>query len=62
MRIILTKATKILGHIMPVGTILTVTHQKAEELKAVSKEFTEELPQYVLSRKKRKIDLSQLKT
>jgi hypothetical protein len=56
MRIILTKATRILGKMKPVNTVLVVTHEKAEELKQVSKEYTGEFP----PRKKHKMDLSQL--
>lgn len=58
MRIILTKATKILGKIKPVNTVLVVTPEKAKELFEVSQEYKGVFP----PKKKHKMSLSQLKT
>jgi hypothetical protein len=58
MRVILTKATLILGRIKPVNTVLTVTEEKFKELGSSAEEYKGEFP----PKKKHKMNLSQLKT
>lgn len=57
MRIILTKSYEILGKKKAVGTVLTVTPEKALEMIEVSQEYKGKFP----PKKKHKMNLSQLK-
>lgn len=65
MRIILTKATKILGKMKPVNTVLVVSPEKAKELSDASHEYKGVFPpkrDRNGNYKKHKMSLSQLKT
>lgn len=58
MRVILKKATRILGKMKPVNTVLVVTEEKFKELKNSCEEYKGVFP----PKKKHKMNLSQLKT
>jgi len=58
MRVILTKATEILGKTKPVNTVLVVTEEKFKELNGSCEEYKGVFP----PKKKHKMNLSQLKT
>lgn len=57
MRVILRRATKILGKVKPVNTVLVVTDEKFKELGSSAEEYNGAFP----PKKKHKMNLSQLK-
>jgi small nuclear ribonucleoprotein (snRNP)-like protein len=56
-RVILRKATKVLGKLRPVNTVMVVTLEKANELGTSAEEYKGVFP----PKKKHKMNLSQLK-